>query len=71
MAANILEHAENWEASYTPGFFYKFYCFLSRFLSHKTLSFYCILWKQGVTKTGSGSPFAKYLHFEDFQYYRR
>ena len=38
MAANILEHAENWEASYTPGFFYKFYCFLSRFLSHKTLS---------------------------------
>lgn len=33
--------------------------------------FYCILWKQGVTKTGSGSPFAKYLHFEDFQYYRR
>lgn len=38
MAVNILEHAENCKSSYTPGIFYKLYRFLSRFLSHKTLT---------------------------------
>lgn len=37
LAANILKHAENGEASYTPGFFYKIYHFIARFCSHKKL----------------------------------
>ena len=37
LAANILKHAENGEASYTPGLFYKIYHFIARFCSHKKL----------------------------------